>query len=82
MPELLPCPFCGGEAHFIKISNISTHMGVGFDYIIACSECKCTPIQKAKEMNIWLDKNGEVKMTEASAVVRQNMIDEWNTRNQ
>ena len=80
MAELLPCPFCGGKAHFITISNNSSRDDVGFSYIIECSKCKCTPIQKAKEMKIWLDKNGEAKMTEASAVVRQKMIDEWNTR--
>ena len=80
MAELLPCPFCGSEAHFIKTSNISTHTGVGFDYIIACSKCKCTPIQKAKEMNVYLDKKGEIKITEASESVKQNMIAEWNTR--
>jgi hypothetical protein len=78
--ELLPCPFCGSEAHFIKTSNISTHTGVGFVYIIACSKCKCTPIQKANEMYIQLDKDGELKITSASEIVRQNMIDEWNTR--
>ena len=80
MAELLPCPFCGGEAHFITTSNNSNHTGVGFGYIIACSKCKCTPIQKAKEMNVYLDKKGEIKITEASESVRRNMIVEWNTR--
>ena len=80
MAELKPCPFCGSEAHFIKINNISSHTGVGFGYIIECSKCKCTPIEKAKEMNIQLDKDGEIKITAASEIEKQNMIDEWNTR--
>ena len=80
MAELLPCPFCGSEAHFITTSNISTHTGVGFNYIIECSVCKCTPIQKAKEMNVYLGKNGDIKITDASDTVRRNMIVEWNHR--
>ena len=78
--ELLHCPFCGGEAEFITVSNNSKHTGVGFNYIIACSKCNCTPIQKSQELNVFLDKNGELKITDASVVNKRNMIDEWNTR--
>lgn len=80
MAELLPCPFCGGTAHFITISNKSNHSGVGFSYIIRCSNCKCTPMQEEKEMRLWLDNCGQVRMTEASETILQNAIAEWNTR--
>ena len=82
MEELKPCPFCGGEAEFTTVSNNSTHIGVGCSYIIACSKCKCTPIQKSQNLNVFLDKNGELKITEVSVVNKRNMINEWNTRTQ
>lgn len=78
--RLKPCPFCRGEAHFITTSNNSNHNGVGFGYIIACSICKCTPIQKAKELVVFLNQTGEVQITDASKVVMEHMIDEWNRR--
>lgn len=78
--KLKPCPFCGGKARFITKSNKSSYTGVGFYYIIACSMCNCTPIQKEQDMNFFLDENGEVKITEGSEVFKQNMIDTWNTR--
>lgn len=78
--KLKTCPFCGGEAHFITKSNKVSHTGVGFYYIIACSKCGCTPIQKEQEINFYLDNNGEVKITDGSEVFKQNMIDEWNRR--
>lgn len=80
MSELKPCPFCGGKAEFVVKGNISNHCGVAFTYVIACSKCKCTPMSKSSEMHIYLDKNGEIKMTGASDVTKQCMIDEWNTR--
>ena len=79
---LKPCPFCGGKAEFITIHNKSNHTSVGFNYTIACSSCSCTPIRLAGEMNVFLDKDGEVKITEASAIKKQNMIAKWNTRTQ
>lgn len=80
MDKLKPCPFCGAEAEFTTVSNNSNHTGVGFNYIIACSKCNCTPIQKSQGLNVFLDKNGELKITDASVVNKLNMIDEWNTR--
>ena len=82
MAELLPCPFCGGTAHFITINNSSSKSGVCFSYIIRCSNCKCTPMQKEAEMHLWLDNCGQVRMTEASEQTLQSTIDGWNTRTQ
>ena len=80
MSELLPCPFCGGKAIFVVKSNISNHQGVGFDYNIECSSCGCSPTKKNAEMHIFLNKDGEVKITDASIVTRNSMIEAWNTR--
>ena len=80
MAELKPCPFCGGTAQFLTTGNESSNSGVGFSYIIRCSNCKCTPIQKEKEMHLWLDNCGQVRITEVSETVRKQAIVEWNTR--
>lgn len=80
MAKLLPCPFCGGEAEFITQSNISNSYGVGFSYIIACSNCECTPIRSSEEIYMSFDKNGEIVVNKASKETRQEMINTWNTR--
>lgn len=37
LPQLKPCPFCGGEAEMRKI----THIPSGFDYTPRCKEKSC-----------------------------------------
>ena len=39
MEELKPCPFCGGEAKFLRAVN--TISGVSESGFIECSECGC-----------------------------------------
>ena len=34
--ELKPCPFCGGEAHFIKVKHV-----VGVWYTVCCDDAEC-----------------------------------------
>lgn len=80
MIKLKPCPFCGGEAIFVVNSNISSKHCVGFNYYIKCSSCGCTPIKKDAEMDIFLDRDGEVKITDVCIVARESMIAVWNTR--
>ena len=36
MEELKPCPFCGGEAHFIKVKHV-----VGVWYTVCCDDAEC-----------------------------------------
>jgi hypothetical protein len=80
MIKLKPCPFCGGEATFVVNTNISSNYCIGFNYYIKCSSCDCTPIKKDAEMHIFLDRDGEVKLTDESIVTRKSIIDAWNTR--
>ena len=80
MNELLPCPFCGGEAHVHTTNKYATGITCGFTYIIECSECGCTPIEKPKNMNVWLDKSGVVQVESAGETVFNEMVKVWNTR--
>lgn len=37
--ELKPCPFCGGKAMFLTITNKSSHSAVGVMFKIKCMKC-------------------------------------------
>ena len=80
MNNLKPCPFCGGKAAFVVKGNIARNSQVAFAYRIECSKCGYTPIDKTYEMYVNLDGNGTVKITAASEIIRQNMIEVWNKR--
>ena len=47
--ELKPCPFCGGNAMFLTITNKSSHSAVGVMFKIKCMKCG-TELPKA--MNV------------------------------
>ena len=51
MTELLPCPFCGGEAEIESISDQMGHLTL-IGYIVKCSECWCAPKPNNYEGNI------------------------------
>lgn len=37
--SLKPCPFCGGKAMFLTITNMSSHSAVGVMFKIKCMKC-------------------------------------------
>lgn len=78
--ELLPCPFCGGEAKFTVKSIKPNDVYAGFLYTIKCSKCGVSPFAKCREMNLILEANGDIKITEPSLVNKKEMIDTWNMR--
>lgn len=78
--ELKPCPFCGGEAKFAVLSIKPNDVYAGFLYAIKCSKCGVNPFGNAREMNFYLEANGDIKITEPSLKNKKEMIDNWNTR--
>lgn len=68
MAELLPCPFCGGEAKYKKFTSKGIFKTTV--YYIGCSVCKCqTPVQlhidEAKDLwNTRTPKEREVSESE------------------
>lgn len=40
MDTLLPCPFCGGEAHAVKISSHHAPFRLSENWQVLCSECR------------------------------------------
>ena len=62
--ELLPCPFCGGEARF-RVYDLKGYRGK-YEYIIRCDNCNI----QFKESDVYQNK---IK-------ARQKVIDKWNTR--
>ena len=45
--ELLPCPFCGGQAHFVRLDRSC------YKYAIKCNTCDCTIGGSAFENNCY-----------------------------
>lgn len=43
-PELLPCPFCGGEAEIEEISEENSHTGTA-GYAAGCANSECLVYQ-------------------------------------
>lgn len=76
MPELKPCPFCGGEAYYTTLSNDSNNSNVGFTFEIACKECKTT-YPKRYTIKIVLSNTGEL---ESYIDGREQAAEDWNRR--
>lgn len=69
--ELLPCPFCGGEAKTV-LADTYPHRGMLHSWFVACkdSECGC-------ELGFYgMDENGTCGTYETEA----EAIAAWNTR--
>ena len=50
--RLKPCPFCGGNAMFLTITNKSSHSAVGVMFKIKCMKCG-TELPKSYEITKW-----------------------------
>ena len=73
--RLMPCPFCGGKANMITITNGSTHHDVSFTFEVECSECG-TSLPWMHELRATLE-NGELKITKDE---RDKAVEAWNRR--
>lgn len=73
--RLMPCPFCGGKANMITITNGSTHHDASFTFGIECSECG-TSLPWVHELRATLE-DGELKITKDE---REKAVEEWNRR--
>ena len=54
--ELKPCPFCGGKAMFLTITNKSSHSAVGVMFKIKCMKCG-TEFPKSYECEMYMDQD-------------------------
>lgn len=80
--ELKPCPFCGGKARFIAKGVESGNNTIGYNCVIECSKCGCSPYKKAHTLYVTLRENGEIELTEAGNIERKNLIFMWNQRSE
>lgn len=76
---LKPCPFCGGDARFKKISYNNYTQFIGWDYTIECSKCGVRFPQKAT-LSIYMNEDGLPSISSASEGNRNVLIDAWNKR--
>ena len=60
--SLKPCPFCGGNAMFLTITNKSSHSAVGVMFKIKCMKCG-TELPKSYECEMYMDQDGGIRKT-------------------
>lgn len=67
--ELKPCPFCGGKAMFLTITNKSSHLAVGVMFKIKCMKCG-TELPKSYECEMYMDQGGGIRSKKLCACNR------------
>lgn len=77
MDELKPCPFCGGEAHFLIKCSLEHGTTRGWEFGIYCSECNVTTAKTNYRLEIRLGDLGHI-----TEIVdeRQMAVEAWNRR--
>ena len=77
MPELKPCPFCGGKAVFVT-KSIGHGGGCAiFDFEISCESCSAKAPKAYGCIEFYFDQYGEVKVHKDE---KQKAIEAWNRR--
>ncbi len=79
MHELKPCPFCGGQAIFRTIGNISNTIGFGCKFQIVCKECGLV-YPKKYSILFKMNEDGELTPLLGSEDVISNAIKDWDER--
>lgn len=74
--KLKPCPFCGGKATFLTVTNKSSHSVVGVVFEIKCMKCG-TKFLKSYECEMFMDQDGGIQTGKDE---RMKAIADWNRR--
>lgn len=74
--RLKPCPFCGGNAIFLTITNKSSHSAVGVMFKIKCMKCG-TELPKSYECEMYMDQDGGIRTGKDE---RTKATTDWNRR--
>lgn len=88
--ELLPCPFCGGEAvihhevleHYNSSLNLSKGFDVRIEWGVGCSneDCPLNGRLCIKRCSYWITAEGTLKPIDGREDGRKSAIEKWNTR--
>lgn len=74
--RLKPCPFCGGKAMFLTITNKSSHSAVGVMFKIKCMKCGIE-LPKSYECEMYMDQDGGIRTGKDE---RTKATTDWNRR--
>lgn len=77
MPELKPCPFCGGPAEYLIQSRTASGPSRGWLFGVKCKRCGAETPRRNYILEVELCPDGEVKFTTDE---REKAADAWNRR--
>ncbi len=78
--DLMPCPFCGGEAIFFpKVScpNAAGGLTRSWEFSVGCLACGITLPKETYRFSVQMGKDGSINVIEDD---RQEAADAWNRR--
>ena len=77
MAELKPCPFCGGEAMFLRSAYSMRGTARGWEFGVCCKKCGAKLERTDYKIEVDFDCFGELKTVVDE---RQQAADAWNRR--
>lgn len=77
MDKLKPCPFCGGEAMFLRKSYMMSGSARGWAFGVCCKKCGVTLKKTDYRLEVDFECSGEITVTVDE---RPQATDDWNRR--
>lgn len=75
--DLLPCPFCGGSAHFIVECSYARGATRGWKFAIGCTKCGVTSPETNYALEVQLGNLGQLTRVMDE---REQAVEAWNRR--
>lgn len=75
MDKLKPCPFCGGNAMFLRKAYTMNDYIRGWRFTVCCKKCPVTLPKTDYRFEVEFECSGEIKIVTDE---RQQATEDWN----